>query len=186
MNYLEIVQTKNCSSLFLVPCLGISTQIKVNQGYKNSYLADASKPEYGEGHLFLLFQPSSIENFNLFVDNEKFRTSLFKEHYSAKEGEFLVYKFPEKYKADFEKFMQAKYSEFSKDIRIYFPRMVTKIVNGIRKDLVSVENLVINKDEKLRKYWEDRLDEKIEGEIWERPNLEREKIKSNVTVTESY
>lgn len=184
-DYLNVIKYTNCSALFLPQTVGVTSQNRHDFTFVNSYLYDESRPEYGEGHIIIVFKPQNKKSFENYVGNEVFRNENFLENYSLDEFEIMIYKIPEKYKNDLELFKQGKYSEFSKEIRQLYPKMVITVIGGVRRDALSVSHLIINKDKSLKEYWEKRLDEEIEGEVWPIYNKEKETFKVYESVTES-
>ena len=184
-DYLSVVKYTNCSAIFLPQTVGVTSQNRHDFSFVNSYLYDESRPEYGDGHIINVFKPSNKKAFDNYLGNEIFRSENFVENYSLDDFEIMIYRIPEKYKSDFELFKQGRYSEFSKEIRSLYPKMLTTVIQGVRRDTIGVSNLIINKDKTLKEYWEKRLDEEIEGEVWPIYNKEKETFKVYESVTES-
>lgn len=107
----------NCSTLFLMPILGIGWRDVKKLGFCNCYLRDVNKQEYEDMEVvMLLFQNKGDDKFRYFVEKEKARTPLFIDEYDYEEGYIvLVYEFPEELKEDYHKFKKGEYSKLSKE-----------------------------------------------------------------------
>lgn len=184
MNYLETAKTYNCSSLFLTQQLGITAQHKEEFGFLNSYLYDDSRPE--DIHcIYLVFNPSNWLIFDNFLRSVKEYNYYYMDSYNLESYQILIFKLPEEFKEDFQTFLEGKYSEFTPEFKDFFSKIVRKTIKGLRKDEISLPWMIINKAKELKDYWENRLDDKIDGELWSKPNLENEKLKMYVTLTKS-
>jgi hypothetical protein len=189
MDYLEYIKNYNCSTLFLPNMIGISYQYRKDFRLLNCYLKDESEHVDYEC-FYCLFDPPDYIRF------EEYLQSLSKSNFFVKVIDVNQYKIvhfaiPEKYKYDFEAFLEGKYSLFSEEFKATFPKIIkTSTIDPrtgfpIRTDVQSIPHMIINKDPSLKEYWETSLEVKLseENEIWEKPNFEREKFNSNDSST---
>ena len=123
-----------------------------------------------EDCIYLLFKPTNLDKFKVFLDEEYERTKSIIDDYDYEDGYVVVvYMLNSKLKDDFELIKQGKYSKTSSKFQDIFPKTVKLVINGIPKNQVSLQYRVFNKTEDLKKFWEEKLgvvfDETIE--VWE-------------------
>lgn len=123
----------NCSTLFLMPVLGIGWRDVKKMGFCNCYLRDENKPEYEDMEVvLLLFQNKGDDRFRYFVEKEKARTSLFIDEYDYEEGYIvLVYEFPAELKEDYYRFKRGEYSKLSKEFLKKTPKSTSEKVKAL-------------------------------------------------------
>jgi hypothetical protein len=172
--------TKTCTSLFLVPLLGIQKVALDEMGFISGYLGDVSQEVQYDEAIYMLFKPEDQELFGLFVRNETNtnKRNLIDDYDYDGRYTVLVYQIPEKFISDYKLFLEGKYSEFSDAAKKMFPEETPVIVRGHREILPSFAYRVFNKEERMRKWIEDLLGVKLDkdAECWTKPNLEFEKL----------
>jgi hypothetical protein len=123
----------NCSTLFLMPILGIGWRDIKKMGFCNCYLRDENKPEYEDMEVvLLLFQNKGDDKLRYFVEKEKARTPLFIDEYDYEEGYIvLVYEFPEELKEDYHRFKRGEYTKLSESFRKKTPKTTADRVKAV-------------------------------------------------------
>lgn len=155
-----------CTTLFLRPTLEIKTRDLEANNFINAYLDDISHDIHYEDCIYLLFKPHDFDKFQYFLSRERSRISIV-EDYDYEEYVVVVYNIPEKFKKDYQLFLEGKYSEFSKDIR-------EVIGNNISPECIQLK--VITKSPELKEHWEKEFGVEMDQdqEVWEKPDLSRE------------
>lgn len=167
------------TTLFLVPVLGINEGYLKRFNFINGYLNDVNHEVEYENCIYLVFKPSNLTEFELFVKSEKKRMKhYFVEDYDCGYGfVVIVYKIPELFIDDYKLFIEGKYSKFSKDFMRIFPEVKTVVdMDGFERVDHSLYFHVFNKSLALRNYWEEKLDIQFDedSEVLSVPNMERE------------
>lgn len=179
----------NCSTLFLLPVLGIGWRDIKKMGFCNCYLRDENKPEYEDMEVvLLLFHNKGNDRFKYFVEKEKARTPLFIDEYDYEEGYIvLVYEFPEELKEDYHRFKRGEYSKFSEQFLKKIPETTPDKVEAMipyndgsfGKTMVqapAMQHMVITKDNKWIEYLKDQFGHDVpfeDGrELWRVPENE--------------
>lgn len=172
----------NLNTIFMVPTLGISGKQIEAHNLINAYSKDEEKDEYSlNKHVFLLFKPKNMDNFQWFIDEEYDRTEDILEDYNVdKNLVILVYKLNEKFKEDFDLVREGKYSKTSEKFQNLFKKTKTVVEKGESVDTLSLQWKIFTKDETLREFWEgdDMIGAKIprDQEVWPGYNLEKETL----------
>ena len=162
---------RTITSIFIVPTFGIDRKSLKENSFINGYVEDASKEVQYDKCAYLLFRPTNLDKFKVFLDKEYERTKTIIDDYDY-EGGFVVvvYKMNDKFKADFGLVKLGKYSKTSKEFKALFPKIV-KVYgeNGDYKDEISLQYRVFNKTEDLRSYWSELLDIDFDDsmEVWQ-------------------
>lgn len=157
-----------------------------NCGFINAYSFDNDK-DY-QDCVYLLFKPKSMDIFRLFLENEYERSGQLIDDYDYSDGYVvLVYKLDDVWKADYELIRQSKYSKTSQEFQNVFPKVIKIIVNGLRRDEISLQYRIFKKTNDLIEFWENKLEMSFdpEYEVWswfdkESETLDIKKIKEYV------
>lgn len=178
------------STIFIVPTLNIDKNKLRNCGFLNAFETDTNKEEHYGDCVYLLFKPSNLDVFKEFLDEEyeETRKSGLVDDYDYEEGYVvLVYKLPKKWTRDFNLIKLGKYSQTSDEFKSIFPEKVEVILNGHKQIQDSLQHRIFNKDEDLKKHWEEKLDVRFKEdfEVWqiyipEKETLDINKIKELV------
>ncbi len=160
---------KTITTIFMVPTLKIGRETLHNNGFINGYIKDGKKDVQYENCIYLLFKPEDLDKFKDFLDGEYERTKAIIDDYDYEDGYVvLVYELDKKFKKDFEKVRESKYSATSKEFQTMFPKTVKLNVNGRTKEEISLQYRVFNQTEDLVQFWENKLDVKMDEdqELW--------------------
>ncbi len=172
----------NASKFFLlIPVMGgkIDWGEMEENNFINSYLKDKNREDIEEDVLFVLFKPPDFDNFELFLQKQQENPD-FIEDYDYEGGYVvLVYRINNALKADFNKFKQGKYSEFSDITKRMFKRMIPEegVIFG-EKLVMSFQWKVFNKSPVLKRELEELFEIPLDAnaEIWSIPNEEKETL----------
>lgn len=169
---MNIMKKTTCSTLFLIRFVGMDTRVIRPLGFVNAYMGDKNEDiiHYDKA-VYMLFKSSSsyIEDF---LGEQRESPLYLQEYYYEGNYIVLVMKIPEKFLPDYELFLQGKYSEFSTELKENFPLKHSAYKEfNIEQD--SFFNLIFNKSETLKEFWEDQLDVKLDknAEVWTAPDL---------------
>lgn len=157
------------TSIFIVPTLSIDKGKLLDNGFVNGYIKDGMKDVQYENAVYLLFKPTNLDKFKLFLDKEYERTKSIIDDYDYEDGYVVVvYEINSKLKNDIELVKQGKYSKTSPAFQGIFPKVVQIKKNGMRRDEISLQYRVFNKTEDLVKFWEDKLGMELpeDLEVW--------------------
>lgn len=186
MSDLQRLFNWNCSTIFLLYPLGIERKKITQLGFIQAYLADAEKDVEYQSPVFLLFKPDSPTIFQAFVDSEYERLNKVTgtvdiiEDYDYVDGYVvLVYQFPKEFEEDYNKFLEGKYSKFSKKFRETYPKVVKiKTEEGRPIEEVSTQYRIINRTPEFREYLEEILGIEFQGdmEFWSKPDMSKETL----------
>jgi hypothetical protein len=178
---------KTITTAFIVPTLGIpKEQLNIND-FINGYSKDAGREVQYENCIYVLFRPSNVDRFRLFLEKEYERVKVVDDYDYEGGYVIVVYELDKKYSKDFSLVRQGKYSKTSKQFQEQFSKMVKINTGGnnFRED-VSLQYRVFTKSKDLVEYWETRLDIKIDEdqELWngfheEMETLYIDKIREN-------
>ena len=160
---------KTITSIFMIPTLGITKGGLVDNGFINAYSKDNTYDLEYVDCVFLLFKPEDLSVFREFLDNEYEFNKRIVDDYDYEGGYVvLVYKLDPTYKVDFDLVRLGKYSKTSKEFQKLFPKVVKIIVNGLRRDEISLQYRIFNKTNDLIEFWEQQFDVVIspEQEVW--------------------
>lgn len=163
---------KTICSIFMVPTLGISKELRTKYGFLNGYVGDIQREDYGDDYIHLLFQPSDNDIFQDFVSQEYDRTDqLIEDYYYDDEFVVLIYKLDSRWKLDFELVREGKYSKTSREFQKLFPQ-VAKIVDskGLHRDRISLQYQIFKKTTDMKEYWENKLGTSFtdDMEVWDK------------------
>jgi hypothetical protein len=171
--------TKTITSIFMVPSLGIDREaLKANE-FLNGYAKDDAREEHYEDSCYLLFRPKNIDRFREFLDSEYERTKDIITDYDHSDGfVVIVYKLNPDFKGDFDKIRHSQYSKTSPEFQALFPKTVKIIIDGLRRDEISLQVRIFKKTPDLRKFWEDLLQTDLpeDSEVYEGYQEDRETL----------
>jgi len=124
----------NCSTIFLLDPLGLERERLDKAGFVEAYLKDEYNTLEYKSPVFLLFRPTDLKSFQVFLDTEYERVNPYTqtkdlvEDYDRGNGEIvLVYEFP--FPEDYKKFRDGKYSKFSDKVIETYPKLIKSKVN---------------------------------------------------------
>ena len=171
----------SATNLFVVPILGIGRERLLKNGFVEAFIKDDIRELQYENAVFLLFHPTSWEDFNLFVEDQRDLNMGFVDEYHMAGGwAVLVYQYDKKWKKDVDIItLTGKYSSVSKEYKALIP-MYSKEGNN---ETMTNQHLIFNKSDKVKEYWKEQLDLNFgpEDEVWpfysEREVLNEESIK---------
>lgn len=130
-SYPDSVFTGNMtySTLFLPPAFGIVMDEKLASLFINAYLNDAGFKHLYERPYFILIGTDSIDDIFNEVDSDFRENPNFVYTYfvGTNKGKLLymyVFECPPKYKDDYDRFVEGKYSTFSTDYKSKFARII--------------------------------------------------------------
>jgi len=166
----------NASTLFLLkPITGIGVGQFCEFGLVNSYLEDVDNDIYVGDYLLVLLKPNDYDFLEILIDNQDRENINFVGEYDYEGGwVVLVYSIPEKWKEDFTKFKDGRYSALSEDFKSQHDKHV--IINMRKKE--TIQYLVFYKDTKFKKDVEEYFDVVFseEDELWEKPLTVKETL----------
>jgi len=181
--YFEKASKSTLTTILLLPSIGMSRRALLKYGFINAYLADIdSEIEYRDC-IYLLFRPDSIEKFEAFYMRER-ESKNFVTQYDYEGGYIvLVYSILDKYKSDYNLFLEGKYSKFSEEYKETFPKFV-KVINsetGITESQISLQFHILNKSVALKNMWEEELKVKFKDlgedmEVWGKYDIHKETL----------
>ena len=170
----------NCSTLFLLYPLGLSIKSLKEFGFINCFLSDKDRETACPFPILLLFKPADMEVMQMFIEEEYRRTDHLIEEYDYDGGYVvLVYKFPVKWKEDYQKFLDGKYSKFSRELKSTYPKIV-QITDtyGRRRDELGSQFRIINKTADWKEQMEKDLNIVVEDDLeyWSKPDIEGREV----------
>lgn len=168
MSTLQEEKKSTKSTGFILSMLGRS-KAYYGQSFINCYLGDGERPEYNK-HLFLLFNFSNDSQF-AWIDKQLESHSELIERYDVEGGEgvMFVFKVPEEYEKDLQRFKKGKYSELSQKLK-----QETLKLNDLGPD--SNVFSAYTKGKKLKRYWAEKfgVDEAVIDEVLSPPDPREE------------
>lgn len=157
------------TSIFIVPTFSIGKDKLIDNGFINGYIKDGNRDVQYENAVYLLFKPSNLDKFRLFLDSEYERTKSIIDDYDYEDGYVVVvYEINPRLKDDINLIKQGKYSKTSKKFQEIFPKVVKIKKGSISKDEISLQYRVFNRTEDLIQFWEDKLGVQLpeDSEVW--------------------
>jgi len=179
---------KTICSLFIMPTFKIGKERLDDNGFVNAFIKDADREIQYENCVYLLFKPSNLDKFKVFVDEEYERTKSIIDDYDYKNGYIvLVYEMGSKWVSDFKLIKQGRYSKTSADFKEIFPKTVKILKNGLRRDEVSLQHRIFNKSDDLKEFWENHLGVQFDNdmEVWQGWIEEKEILNINKLIEEN-
>lgn len=170
---------KTITSIFMVPTLKIPRESLHANDFLNGYAKDAMREENYENACYLLFRPRNVDRFREFLDSEYERTKDIVEDYDHPNGfVVVVYKLNPNFEGDFNLIKQSRYSKTSPEFQALFPKTVKILVDGLRRDEISLQVRIFRKTEDLKKFWEEKfqVDLMEHVEYWEGYHEENETL----------
>jgi hypothetical protein len=167
---------KTCTTIFLLPAIGLYRKDILKYGFLSAYLKDKHREISYDKAIYLLYKPPAMEKFQEFLRKEYSRTPLLIEDYDYAGGYVVtVYQFPEEFLEEYRLFLQGKYSKFRRQYRKLFPDY---IVTGEGEREVSLQYHIFNKTSAIRDYWETKVGTALDedAEMWSKPDIESEKL----------
>ena len=160
----EIKPTKTVD--FLFPLTNY-TKADLSPFLVNAYLGDKSMLDWDleSPDVFVLVKYYGNRKF-LDLEKEIEKNKYFKTSYNLWEGRYIMFVFTisPSFKSDYDKFLEGKYSQFSDPAKIRLMR---------HRSPNSPMPLILDKDNSLKMYWENRLGTELssDDEVW--PIVER-------------
>ena len=171
---------RNCTTMFLAPCMLNTTGMAVNNlynpeyGFINAYLQDHTHEVLHDNHVYFLFDPPKFTlGFRNYIDKIKL-TPYYEEDYDiAPEymGKVMVVmKFHDKYNKVKENVLKGKFSDIEPEYMQKF--IATSDANG----MLSLPYKIYTKHPSLKQQLEERLAANIgdTAELWSIPDLAEE------------
>lgn len=172
-------ETKTCTTIFLLPGIGHTRKDLLKYGFIGAYLDDINHSTHYENSVYVLFKPEKMEEFQKFLSNEHAKNKLILEDYDY-EGGFtvIVYLFNDKFQAEYELFLQGKYSQFSSEYTKLFPKSV-KVIDpeyNVEVYKTSLQHHIFTRSNLIKKYWEKKIGQKLPSdmELWSSPDMSKE------------
>lgn len=174
---------KNCTTIFLLPGIGLFRKDILKYGFLSAYLDDIDHEPHYSDSVYLLFRPEERGDFQEFLKKEYRRSAMLVEDYDHAGGfVVLVYNFPKEFKTEFEHFLSGEYSKFSKDYISLFPeRVETTDKSGEKVDEVSLQYHIFARTDAIKKYWESKIGSQLPkgAELWSAPDFSQEVLDIN-------
>lgn len=178
---------KTCTTIFLIPGVGLKRQNLLKHGFISAFMDDKNHDVHYENAVYLLYKPEQVEEFQKFLTSEYKRTPLLVEDYDYPGGYIVtVYKFPAEFMEEYKLFLEGKYSKFRKKYIELFPMRVEVFdtETHTHKEKYSLQYHVFGRTPAIRKYWEDILGYKPgelpeDLEYWSIPDKDKETLDIN-------
>lgn len=155
----------------------LSTSKITHFGFLDAFLQDADSDVEYQYPVYLLFkQKDFVISFQEFIE-EEYEKGFLIDDYDYPDGYVvLVYSCPEKYRKDYDKVVQGKYSQTSADYQDLFHR---EVKDELGQRLKSLQFQVFTKDVALRQKIEAAIGAELpkDSEVWLKPVMERETLK---------
>ena len=161
---------KTITTIFMVPTLKIDRVKLHDNGFVNAYIKDNRKEVQYEDCIYVLFHPSNLDKFKVFLDEEYENTEDLIEDYDYEEGfVVLVYKLNPELKNDFDLIRKGRYSHTSEDFQKLFPKVIKIMRNNLHRDELSLQHRIFIKSNDLKEYWEDKIGASFSNnmEVWD-------------------
>jgi len=179
-------QDKTLSTLFLLPVLGLTKEHSRKFGLINAYIKVKEHEPRDKYSIYLIYKvpPDRQEDFKDYIDynladNPNFNWEIESSFTNNDDIKGLLFTIPEKFKKDYDLFLEGKYSKLSKEFKAMFPD--TKNIydeNGNKEGReYTIYHHIFNKTEWLRDFMERKYGaENIEPdmELWDKPDIEKE------------
>ncbi len=177
--YYEALLRWNCSSIFLLPLLKIPMNVLGEMGLINTFLDDLNKENYDiQGDLlYLLFNNTDSIVFSDFLSEYKDKIEIIDDYDYEGGWIVVVVRLDEKWKEDYSKFYEGKYSEMSKEFKEQFPYSAnTEDDKGVLSKDTTLQWSIFKKDKRIALEWNEEygLDVKRNNEVWQCPQMDKE------------
>jgi len=179
---------RTITSVFMMPTLKIGRERLDENGFINAYIKDNSRQEQYKNCIYLLFKPTDLDKFKMFLDEEYERTKAVIDDYDYPDGYVVVvYELNMKWEADYHLIKQGRYSKTSKEFQNEIPKVVKILKDGLRRDEISLQHRIFRKSTDLKEYWERELGVNFddEMEVWQGWIIEKEILYIEKMVTEN-
>ena len=176
-----MTETKNCTTIFLLPGIGHTRQSLLKYGFLGAYLDDINHSVHYENSVYVLFKHThqNEEEFQKFLSNEHAKNKLIIEDYDY-EGGFtvIVYLFNEKFQTEYDLFLQVKYSQFRPEYTKLFPKTAKVMDPVVQVEVMktSLQTHIFTRSKLIKKYWEKKIGQKLpdDMELWSKPDMSKE------------
>lgn len=161
LDKIKIKETK--TSNFILPLLGYP-KLFYQPFLVNAYLNTSIYDIYKINILVRFYASTSFVNLEEGIKS----MDTYIDSYDLYEGRYIMFmvEIPDKFKADFDKVLEGKYSKLSKEAK----RLILK-----GRDATSSMPKVLSKDKSLKSYWETLLGTSIgDQEVWPKLELSQE------------
>lgn len=140
------------TSNYLSPMVSINVKLFIEFGWVDTYLGDALR-NYGVPTMHFLFRPEYNEEFSEFCEKIKTHVNFVDDYDVSEEEVMFVFKIPEMYYEDIERFKRGEFSKIS-------PEYVKKVF----KDFKDPRRKVFVKDPYLKAKVEDFIGVKLDDD----------------------
>jgi hypothetical protein len=171
-----------------MPTFKIGKERLDENGFINAFIKDVDREVQYENCVYLLFKPSNLSKFRIFLNEEYERTKFVVDDYDYENGYVvIVYQMDKKWKKDFDLIKQGKYSQTSFGFKEIFPKTVKLLKNGLRRDEVSLQHRIFKKGNDLKEFWENHLGVEFDEtmEVWQGWIEEKEILDINKLIKEN-
>ncbi len=191
---------ENISTIFLLPAVEIPETVKdkfYEQGFISTYLT-CNKLSYPFEVIYILFNPGEFSIDYNYFERMLINNPNYIEVFDLGNNLVLyVYKIPDKFKEDYNLFLQGKYSKFSKEYKKLFPersyiigtdKKPIRDHNGKYKTEMSPFHHVFNRSDYIKSKWADKIGYEIDDPIFDNLELydvqypERELVEVNIEI----
>jgi hypothetical protein len=145
---------------FLLPLLGYTKRF-YHPYLINAYLGDVNMKYFDPYKLYVVISNHNMQSQHMRIENGIKEMEGFIDYYDVLDSKMSVFvvEIPEKFKEDYELFLDGKYSKLSEDAKI-------KILQG--RSPKSAIPKIFNKDDSLKKHWEEKIKVTLPSgmEVW--------------------
>lgn len=185
---IEKFRSSTVTTVFVLPILKIGRKKLDSVGFIEAFLFNGEEQMVYDNCVHLLFRPSNMSKFNIFIEDEKEGgAEIVDENDYSDKLVLLTYKLPARFKEDIHKIWLGKYSTVSKEYRSAIPSTVKTEIDGILVTHPSAQHMVFDKHPALRRQLENELQVQLplDSEVWTKPNIDKEtfKIKNYESLT---
>lgn len=136
----------------------------------NAYIKDGKRDVQYEDCIYVLFQPTDLDKFKMFLDEEYKRTKNIVDDYDYEGGYVVVvYELDNKWEKDLSLVKQGKYSKTSIAFKNIFPKTVKVLQGGFKREEQSIQHRIFTKSKELKDFWEEHLGVELDDdmEFWQ-------------------
>lgn len=178
----------NISYLLLFPCLQIKKELTAQFaefGFVNTYLS-WDKASYGYSVIYAVFKsPFTLAFYNFVLQMEKSQN--FIETVDVPDAVVLVYRIPEKFRMDFRRFCDGRYSKLSPEFKACFQmRKYTmdstgKLLKDQQGKYLTEHTMfyhIFNRTDELKQKWAELIGDDVEltGELYDKCDMSKETL----------
>ena len=161
----------NVSSLFLFPAVNLKSnrQRYIENGFDAAFYKLTNDEELGY-LVYALFKPYELDSFNEFLKEEyELNENLIGDISYGKEKIILIYKLNEDFIEDYTRIFNGEYSKISTEYQKCLPKALKIMENGLHKDEISPQMLIIKKSIEYKEMWEKEMGCTLsdDDEVWE-------------------